>query len=272
MAKLSKSQQIIANYVMGAIHQIPYCTEEEIAAATGVSTATVSRFWKAIGYENLKAFKKYLLRKEHATPARKMEHILSRVEHEEADIYQEIAAIAAGNLEVSGKRLDREQFAAAVEAVHAARTVYIFGSGASTALSELLRFRLNRIGVRAVPMAGSGSELLEQLVHAEEGDVVWMFGFVRRSPELTVLLEQSKHSGYGTILVTDLLLSDMLEQSDLLLQLDRGELEGFHSMASAVALVEALAVAVTKLRKGSAMDKLDKLQGLRKSYASLLPK
>ncbi|MFD1957160.1 MurR/RpiR family transcriptional regulator [Paenibacillus thailandensis] len=272
LAKLSKSQQIIANYVLGAINEIPYCTEEDIAAATGVSTATVSRFWKAIGYDNLKAFKKHLLRKEHATPARKMEHILSRVEHEEADVFREIAGIAAANLDVSAARLDRGQFAAAVQAVHAARTVYIFGSGASSALTELLRFRLNRIGIRAVPTAGSGSELLEQLVHAEEGDIVWMFGFVRRSPELTVLLEQSKASRYGTVLVTDLLLSDMLAQSDIVLQLDRGELEGFHSMASAVALVEALVVAVTKLRKDSAMNKLDQLHGLRKTYASLLPK
>lgn len=272
LSKLSKSQQKIANYIAGAIGQIPYCTEEDIASATGVSTATVSRFWGAIGYGNLKAFKKHLLQQEHATPAHKMERILSRVEREEADIYREIAEIAANNLDVSAERLDRNQFAAAARAIGDARALYLFGSGASSFLTELLSFRLTRIGIRVVTMAGSGSELLEQLAHAEEGDVVLMFGFVRKSPELAVLLEQAAFSHYATILVTDLLVSDMLAKSDLVLQLDRGELEGFHSMASPVALIEALTVAVTKLKGQSAMERLDKLHKLRKTYSSLLPK
>lgn len=269
---MSKSQQSIANYLAGALQQIPYCTEEDIAQAVGVSTATVSRFWRTIGFANLKAFKKHLLQSEHATPAHKMKHILSKVDHEEADVVTEMIGIAAANLEVTSKRVEREQFHGAVEAIHHAGTVYAFGTGAAACLIELVRFRLGRIGIRVEAMAGSGSELLESLAHAGTNDVVLMFGFVRRSPELSVLLEHSRQAGYTTVLVTDLLVSDMLAQSDHVLQLDRGELEGFHSMAAPVALIDALTVALTKRRGMQALEQLDKLHALRKQYALQLPK
>lgn len=269
---MSKSQQAIANYVMGVLQQIPYCTEEDIALAVGVSTATVSRFWRAIGFSNLKAFKKHLLQNEHATPAHKMKQILNKMEHEEADIVSEMLEIASANVEVTSTRVEREQFYKAVEAIHSARRVYVFGTGAAVSLIELIRFRLNRISVQIEGMAGSGSELLESLVHAGPDDVVLMFGFVRRSPEITVLLENARTAGYTTVLITDLLVSDMLEQSDLVLQVDRGELEGFHSMAAPVALMDALSVAVTKRRGEQALQQLDRLHALRKKYATLLPK
>ncbi|MGO4350063.1 MurR/RpiR family transcriptional regulator [Paenibacillus sp. MCAF9] len=269
---MSKSHQSIANYVVGALQQIPYCTEEDIAMAVGVSTATVSRFWRTIGFANLKAFKKTLLQSEHATPAHKMKKILNKVDHEEADIVSEMLEIAAANVEVTSKRVEREQFHQAVEAIHKARKVYVFGTGAAASLIELIRFRLNRINVQIEGMAGSGSELLETLVHADSSDVLLMFGFVRRSPELTVLLEHAKEAGYTTVLITDLLVSDMLEQSDLVLQVDRGELEGFHSMAAPVALLDALSVAVTKRRGQQAFDQLDRLHVMRKKYSSQLPK
>ncbi|WP_053373320.1 MurR/RpiR family transcriptional regulator [Paenibacillus sp. FJAT-27812] len=270
--QMSKSQQSIANYVVGALQQIPYCTEEDIAQAVGVSTATVSRFWRTIGFANLKAFKKQLLQSEHATPAHKMKQILNKVDHEEADVVQEMLEMASANIEVTSKRVEREQFHQAVELIHCARKVYVFGTGASISLIELIRFRLNRVGVQIEGMAGSGSELLESLVHAGPEDVVIMFGFVRRSPELTVLLEHAQTAGYSAVLITDLLVSDMLEQCDLVLQVDRGELEGFHSMAAPVALIDALSVALTKRRGNQALDKLDRLHALRKKYASQLPK
>jgi DNA-binding MurR/RpiR family transcriptional regulator len=272
LESMSKSQQAIANYVAGALQHIPYCTEEDIAVAVGVSTATVSRFWRSIGYPNLKAFKKSLLQNEHATPARKMKSILSKIEHEEADIVTEMMGIASANVEETSKRVEREQFEQAVEAIDRVSTLYVFGTGASVCLTELLKFRMNRLGVRVIGMAGSGSELLESLAQAGDGDTVLMFGFVRRSPELTVLLEQSREAGYTTVLVTDLLVSDMLAQSDIVLQLDRGELEGFHSMTAPVALIDALTVGLTKRRGREALDKLDKLHGLRKRYAAQLPK
>lgn len=275
VSELSRSQQAIANYIAGSLQRIPYCTDEEIAGQVGVSKATLSRFWRAIGYRNLKDFKKALQQKEQGglpTPAGKMEQILSQVEQREADIVDELTGLAASNLNETAKRMDRAQFAGAAEAIDAAGTIYIHGGGAAAFLTELFAFRLARIGLRVQPLAASGSSLLEGLIHIGAGDCVVLFGFVKRTPELTVLLEHRREADYKVVMLTDLLLSDMLEESDYVLQLDRGALEGFHSMTAPVAIVEALTVAVTQLRGQEGMAKLERLHALRKRYAAHLPK
>ncbi|MHA6481457.1 MurR/RpiR family transcriptional regulator [Paenibacillus sp. strain BS8-2] len=273
---LSKSQQAIANYIAGSLQRIPYCTDEEIAGQVGVSKATLSRFWRAIGYRNLKDFKKALQLSGQngtaATPAGKMEQILSQVEEREADIVDELTGLASSNLTETAKRMDRKQFAGAAETIHRAGTIYIHGGGAAAFLTELFAFRLARIGLQVRTLAASGSNMLEGLLHIGAGDCVVLFAFVKRTPELTVLLEHKREAGYTIVMLTDLLLSDMLEESDYVLQLDRGALEGFHSMTAPVAIVEALTVAVTQLRGKDGMAKLEKLHVLRRRYAAQLPK
>ncbi|MBW7475800.1 MurR/RpiR family transcriptional regulator [Paenibacillus oenotherae] len=267
--QMSKSQRKIADFIMKSAERIPFYTEEDIAVKAGVSIATVSRFWRIIGYDNLKSFKKYLQETQHSTPARKMQHVLEQTDRE---VVGRMITSAAVNLEETAKRISRDAFDRAVEALNAADTIYVHGPGSTSCLSDLLRFRLNRIGMEVRIMAQSGHELLESLVHAGPKDVVLFFGFVRKSPEATVILEQASESGYTTILVTDLLLSDMIDDSHIVLQVDRGDADAFHSLVAPMTIVESLSVSLAGQRGEAAMDKLKQLHAMRKQYATLLPK
>lgn len=267
--RMSKGQRKIADFIVKSSERIPFYTEEDIAAKAGVSIATVSRFWKAVGYDNLKSFKKYLQETSSSTPARKMQQVLDKTEQETVP---RMLASAIVNLEETGKRLSLQAFDLAVEALYAAETIYTHGPGSASCLADLLRFRLNRLGKDVRIMAKSGHELLESLAHAGPKDVVLFFGFVRRSPEASVILEQASASGYTTILVTDMLLSDMIADSDIALQVDRGDADAFHSLVAPLSVVESLSVALARRSGETAMGKLRTLNALRKQYASYLPK
>lgn len=267
--QMSKSQQKIADFIVKSLERIPFYNEEDIAAKVGVSIATVSRFWKTAGYDNLKSFKKHLQEMSQSTPARKMQQVLKKTEQDPA---RQMIAAALVNLDETEQRISRQQFQQAVEALDAAERIYVHAPGSTSCLSELLRFRLNRIGIQVRIMAGSGHELLESLVHAGPQDVVLFFGFVSRSPEATVILNQAAEAGYRTILITDLLVSDMIDESDIVLQVDRGDADAFHSLVAPMVIVDSLAVSLAGRRGEPAMDKLKKLHSLRKQYASLLPK
>lgn len=267
--QMSKSQQKIANFIMKSYERVPFYTEEDIASRAGVSIATVSRFWKVIGYDNLKSFKRYLQEAQYATPALKLQQVLERTEQ---DVVREMIASAADNLRETAGRISPEAFDRAVEALDGAERIFVHGAGAAHCLTSLLQFRLNRIGIHVQIMAQSGHELLESLVHAGPGDVVLFFGFVRKSPEATVILDHASEAGYRTILVTDLLLSDMIDDSDIVLQVDRGDADAFHSLTAPMAVIESLSVSLAGRRGDRAIDKLKQLHSLRKQYAALLPK
>lgn len=267
--QMSKSQQKIADFIVKSPERIPFYTEEDIAIKAGVSIATVSRFWKSIGYDNLKSFKKYLQETQHSTPARKMQHVLEKTERE---VVVQMISSAAVNLEETAKRISLQAFDKAVDTLNTANKIFVHGPGSTSCLTDLLRFRLNRIGIEIRIMPQSGHELLESLVHAGPQDVVLFFGFVRKSPEATVILEQASESGYKTILITDLLLSDMINESDIVIQVDRGDRDAFHSLVAPMAIVESLSVSLAGQRGEAAMDKLKQLHAMRKQYAALLPK
>ncbi|AOZ92955.1 MurR/RpiR family transcriptional regulator [Paenibacillus crassostreae] len=267
--QMSKSQKKIADFILKSTERIPFYTEEDIATKTGVSIATVSRFWRSIGYDNLKSFKKNLQETQHSTPARKMQHVLAKTEGE---VVVQMVTSAAINLEETARRISYQAFEQSVDALNESDTIYVHGPGATSCLTDLLRFRLNRIGINVSIMAQSGHELLESLVHAGPKDVVLYFGFVRKSPEATVILDQASESGYKTILITDLLLSDMIDDSDIVLQVDRGDADEFHSLIAPMSIVESLSVSLAGRRGDVAMNKLKQLHALRKQYSSLLPK
>ena len=57
VSKLTASQKKIADFIEKSGEHILYYSETELAKALQVSNATISRFWKSIGYDNFKSFK-----------------------------------------------------------------------------------------------------------------------------------------------------------------------------------------------------------------------
>jgi len=267
--QMSKSQQKIADFILKSAERIPFFTEEDIAAGAGVSISTVSRFWQAVGYANLKAFKKQLHESQYATPAVKIQQVL---DHSESDIMVQMLDSAAANLKETKQRLQSHAYQQAVAQLCEARHIYVHAPGSVACLGQLLQFRLNRIGIFVQLMAESGHALHEKLVHAGKDDVVLCFGFVRQSPEMLVILDHAEQAGYTTILVTDVLVSELIDRSDIVLQVDRGEREAFHSLVAPMVLIDSLAISITGLRGEQAIGKLQHLHHMRKQYAALLPK
>jgi DNA-binding MurR/RpiR family transcriptional regulator len=66
VTKLTSSQKRIADFIEKSGEHILYFSETELAQKLHVSNATISRFWKQIGYDNFKSFKTALKDNERA--------------------------------------------------------------------------------------------------------------------------------------------------------------------------------------------------------------
>ncbi|MNZ92145.1 hypothetical protein D3C78_1111580 [compost metagenome] len=64
----------------------------------------------------------------------------------------------------------------------------------------------------------------------------------------------------------------MIDDSDIVLQVDRGDRDAFHSLVAPMSIVESLSVSLAGKRGETAMDKLKQLHAMRKQYSALLPK
>lgn len=165
-----------------------------------------------------------------------------------------------------------EAIEASVSALLSANTIYLYGPGPSAGLVELMHYRLRRFGLSIRRLDHGGSELFEDLLHISKGDLVVMFGFVRLLPEAKVIVQHAKEQGYRTLLITDRLISDFSDQTDIALFASRGETWEFHSMIAPTFLIENLIIAVGKRNQEAHLHKLDELNKLRKKYGSELPR
>lgn len=102
-------------------------------------------------------------------------------------------------LEKTAQLLSTQEFEAAVNAICSARTVFLHGKNASSALAQLLHFRLRRVGVRVSLLPSGGAELLEGLIQAGPEDLVVLFSFSKLSREGRILLDHSRSAGYRTL-------------------------------------------------------------------------
>lgn len=267
--KLTRGHQRIADYISKHMEDIPFMVEEDIASACDVSISTVSRFWAEVNCKNLKEFKQKVKDELLLSPSQKLQSAFSKMNEEDA------AAslwVGADYLQQTADRLAQEAFDQAARLLREAGTVYVYGPGSAESLVALADFRLSRFGMRVTRLDRGGHELFNRLVHVQPQDVILIFGFVSESPELAVLLDDAKERGYRTLLVTDLLVSPMLDKATVTLYTARGQLWEFHSMVAPVALLETLIVAVGKQMEEQAVAGSEALHELRKKYHKLLPK
>ncbi|QAA32360.1 MurR/RpiR family transcriptional regulator [Clostridium manihotivorum] len=268
--KFTKNHKKIANYIMQNVELIPYMVEKDLADKCKVSVSSVSRFWEAIGFKNFKEFKEYLKGQSSVSPATKIE-----IAFEKMDSYNMLSeAIMAGSnyLKQTVDKLDSEDFQNIVEAIDKCRMLHLYGTGPAISLTSLLEFRLKRFGIEVKQLTSSGHELYEDLLHIKPEDTILIFGFVHESPEIKVLFDLAEKISCKTILITDLMVSSMLDKATFKLYSARGELWEFHSMLAPLALIESIIVAVGKERKEQSLVNLERLQELRNTYQKLLPK
>lgn len=270
IANLTPNQKVIADFVEKNMNTMLYTTETEIANQLNLSNATVSRFWKSVGFENFKDFKNNLKEQIEVSPANKLTNIMNQADTN--DMPHQMLKLSMEHLQETVNHISSELFQQAIDTLTNAKTIYIFSPGPSEGLAQLLNFRLSRFGLSVRCLPKSGHELFESLIHISEKDIVLLFGFVQLHPETKVLLDHSKTIGCKSIVITDRLISDFNISADIILYASRGEIWEFHSMIAPTFLIENLIIGVGMQMKGNSISKLEDLNAIRRKYKKLLPR
>ena len=267
---LTPNEKTIADYISKNGITILNKTEDELAKDLQISNATVSRFWRKIGFKNFKEYKNSFQESIIVSPANKLENIMDQVDS--SSIQAQMITTSIKHLEKTVAEFNEEVFQQAVESLIKGKTIYVYSPGPSEGLGNLLNFRLTRFGVNIKMLPKSGHEIYETLVHFESNDVLFMFGFVKLHPESQILLTHAKKLSMKSIIVTDCLVTDFSFYADYLLFASRGELWEFHSMIAPTFIVENIIIAVGKKMSEQSMKKLEMLDALRKEYKDILPR
>lgn len=207
-SQLHAAESKVADFVLKNPQRAVMANVSELAEHTGVSTATIIRFCKHIGYEGLYEMKLHLSH-DIGTDAAGENYVNGG--SEENTILSRFQMVANNAMEVA-KNIDEEMIKKCAAAIDGCSMAYSIGNGYNKIIAEEFRYRLARMGIRC--SGGGYSETdFENLYLGEENDVAVFFSRTGEDKKTYKEMELAKKRKMITISITNAVKCPMAEQA-----------------------------------------------------------
>ena len=271
---LPPQQQLVADYLIDRLREVPFLSVPELAQKTGASEATVVRFAQRIGYSGFSAMKMDLLevlRHKVVTGGVVSAGGVSTGSSPMAaggDAIEPLVAVARQeeqNIARSVEELDREDFRRAATAIFRADHVYTFGLGISSYFAEMMSYLLAQIGLRSTTLSTRFSSPLEQLVALRPTDLLMVFSLPPYSRPTLDMLQELRGRGIPTLAVCDRMTAPASGVADRSLAVRSDNLLFTNSFAAMAVLQNALVTEIAVRHQDHAFEALSKINRILSS-------
>ena len=261
---LTKSEKQIANYLRKNQDEAAFLSAAELADHLGLSEATVVRFARTIGFESYPAMRE-LLQENFRRRVTHSARLRSRLDdlREAGDIFEKVTVSEIDYLSQALQTVDREALHHAVSYMMECERIFVFGTGPSITLVQLLNLRLTRFGKQVIPLTVAGRETLEPIVMMTNRDLLFAIGFFDVNSTLLIVLDHAREMACPTILLTDTLGSVVGEKADVILAAKRGPVSAFHSLVVPMTIINTLLLEIANQSPDVVIKNLDMLDQLR---------
>lgn len=241
----SKGQKRIAEYILSNYDKAAFMTASKLGQTVSVSESTVVRFAVELGFDGYPEMQKALqeMVRNKLTSVQRIEVTNGRLGNQDA-----VSSVLQGDINairMTGESLDRGEIARSVEAILAARNIYIVGVRSSAALAAYLNFYFRNIfeNVRLISSTAT-SEMLEQLLRVGPQDVVIGISLPRYSSRTVKLVQYARESGATVIVITDKPEAPAGKVADHVLCATSNMISVVDSLVAPMSVINALIVSV----------------------------
>lgn len=226
---LTKGEKVIADYIMENASNIMEQTISDLAANTGKSEITVSRFCKKLGYSGLQSLKIALAADMSAAGEEEYSNIQSDDSYEA--ITKKLFKNIEDGLQDTIKLLDFKAIENAVEKIVAAGRVAVYGFGNSATVCRDIETRFLRFGIPVQAYSDAHQQVTSASLLTEE-DVVIAVSHTGATLELLETVRIAKKNGATIIVITSYAKPPLVKLADIALH---GMGREVHYMSEAVA-------------------------------------
>lgn len=212
------SHKIVANFMMENINNIAFVTLEDMAACIGVSTTTVIRFARNLGYNGYSDMQNDIqssLRDKISLPARLSAS--GRHDINQNQLLQETFDNEIKNISNTLNNLSADDLERSINTILNADHIHILGLRGSYSLAVYTMARLGQIRNNVHLVHSLGMLFPEDLVGVKKGDVCLAFFFPRYSRSAANIIAWLKKKGVFVILVTNENYSIIASYGDIIL-------------------------------------------------------
>jgi DNA-binding MurR/RpiR family transcriptional regulator len=258
--EFSRSQKDVGQYIVDHLDEAAFHTAEELARRANTSSSTVVRFAQALGFEcfpELQAAARDEYRRARGTGEGEVEQLetppLFPIDQTEFE-----AALAADHVNVAetARKLDRDEVAAAVEAISRSEHTLLCGTDQMAFFASYLRHLLMLLDLRCEVVASPSQEGLARLGRIDERTLVVGFSAGRPHPLVVRAMKLARHRRASTIAIADATLSEVAKLADQRLYYSSNSPAFVRSHAALLSLIQALAYGVYALDESAYADRI----------------
>lgn len=246
MPQFSKSQKLIADYILRHYEKAAYMTALKLGNAVNVSESTVVRFAIELGYEGYPQLQRSLQEhiKNRLTSLQRMDVTRSRIG--DLDPVEGVLSQDIDKIRRTMDTVDRESFDNAVNTIISAKRIYIQGAMSSGILASFMHYYL-RLVFDKVSLVGSvgTSEMYQQMIHIGEGDLLIAMSFPRYAQSTIQACKFAHDSGAQIIAITDSESSPLVQYAHTPLYACSDMVSFVDSLVAPMSLINALIIAVS---------------------------
>ena len=263
MSSFSKSQKLIANYILNSYEKAAYMTALKLGNAVNVSESTVVRFAIEMGFEGYPELQKSLqaLIKNRLTAVQRINITNDRIG--EDGVLKNILTQDIDRIRHTLEEIDKDMFERAIEKISSARRIYILGAMSSSILARFLDYNFQLIfdNVHFV-QAISTSGIYQQIIRMNDEDVFIAISFPRYSQSTIKATAYAKSCNANVVAITDSTASPLAPYADELL-IARSDMASFaDSLVAPLSLLNAMIVALGAKNKNNIEKTFGKLEKL----------
>lgn len=246
MPQFSKSQKLIAGFILQHYEKAAYMTALKLGKAVNVSESTVVRFAIELGFEGYPQLQRSLQShiKNRLTSLQRMDVTRNRIG--DLDPVEGVLSQDIDKIRRTIGAVSRDNFNGAVNEFFSAKRIYIQGAMSSSILARFMHYYL-RLILDKVSLVGSvgTSEIYQQMLHIGEGDLLVAMSFPRYASSTIQACKFAHDSGAKIIAITDSENSPLTQYADISLYAYSDMVSFVDSLVAPMSLINALIVAVS---------------------------
>jgi DNA-binding MurR/RpiR family transcriptional regulator len=267
--ELTASAYRVAAYIDEHRATVLASSAADLAGLIGTSDATVVRAVQALGFTGIAEMKQELAAslQRPATPAEAMSRTLADIGGDTdraIDLALGTHADAVNSLRTGQAR---SALTEAVQALHPADRVVVFGVGPSAPLAHYMSVLLSRHGRNARVLDATGLSLADQLLDMNGRDALLVMAYGRAYREITAVFAEAGRQRLPIVLISDSLDAQLARQASVVIPAKRGKASRAALHGATLVTLEALALGLAAADQRRSMDSLHRLNELRKLVA-----
>lgn len=207
-AALSKKSKLISDYIQNNYSNVIRMTVSDLAEELNLSTITVIRFAKALGYSGFREMQKDLQRTADEEYGMKRQYplpmnVISQKSDDATIFIESIYHHTISNVNEARNRNSAKLLCDAANRIFKSNRVYIAGFWKCLPLVKTLEFKLRYVCSNVISICNFEPNEFMNLIGADENDCLILFAFHRFPKGVQRLLRLAQESRIKIIIITD---------------------------------------------------------------------